>query len=154
MRRISYAICEAASSDPRPSATTTPHARQPAQMPRPASNARRPPSTAEVRSTRAVSRHGDSGRMPAATQKASRAAVGVMAVSGMVAQACRMRPRTGAPNGIITAFCGRPPLDVLLALPATIYKAELDDSEGDRHYYGSHGLTVARHPSETDERMM
>ena len=41
-----------------------------------------------------------------------------------------------------------------MALRATIYKAELHVADGDRHYYGSHGLTVARHPSETDERMM
>lgn len=41
-----------------------------------------------------------------------------------------------------------------MALRATIYKADLHVADGDRHYYGSHGLTVARHPSETDERMM
>lgn len=41
-----------------------------------------------------------------------------------------------------------------MALRATIYKAELHVSDSDRHYYGSHALTVARHPSETDERMM
>ncbi|OZI24112.1 hypothetical protein CAL18_09385 [Bordetella genomosp. 7] len=41
-----------------------------------------------------------------------------------------------------------------MALRATIYKAELHVADGDRHYYGTHGLTVARHPSETDERMM
>ncbi|WPL81033.1 YaeQ family protein [Bordetella hinzii] len=41
-----------------------------------------------------------------------------------------------------------------MALRATIYKADLNIADTDRHYYGSHGLTVARHPSETDERMM
>ncbi|WP_332607554.1 YaeQ family protein [Achromobacter sp. ESBL13] len=41
-----------------------------------------------------------------------------------------------------------------MALRATIYKAELNVADTDRHYYGSHALTVARHPSETDERMM
>src|SRR6478609_8303856 len=41
-----------------------------------------------------------------------------------------------------------------MALRATIYKADLNVADTDRHYYGSHGLTVARHPSETDERMM
>ena len=41
-----------------------------------------------------------------------------------------------------------------MALRATIHKADLHVADGDRHYYGSHGLTVARHPSETDERMM
>ena len=41
-----------------------------------------------------------------------------------------------------------------MALRATIYKADLNVADTDRHYYGTHGLTVARHPSETDERMM
>lgn len=41
-----------------------------------------------------------------------------------------------------------------MALKATIYKAELQIADMDRGYYGDHSLTVARHPSETDERMM
>ena len=41
-----------------------------------------------------------------------------------------------------------------MALKATIYKAELQISDMDRHYYASHSLTLAKHPSETDERMM
>jgi uncharacterized protein YaeQ len=41
-----------------------------------------------------------------------------------------------------------------MALRATIYKADLNVADNDRRYYGSHALTVARHPSETDERMM
>ncbi|WP_332674783.1 YaeQ family protein [Aromatoleum sp.] len=41
-----------------------------------------------------------------------------------------------------------------MALKATIYKAELSVADMDRHYYGDHGFTIARHPSETDERMM
>ena len=41
-----------------------------------------------------------------------------------------------------------------MAQKATIFKAELDISDMDRHYYASHALTLARHPSETDERMM
>lgn len=41
-----------------------------------------------------------------------------------------------------------------MALGATIYKTELHVSDIDRHYYGSHTLTIARHPSETAERMM
>lgn len=41
-----------------------------------------------------------------------------------------------------------------MALSATIYKIELHVADSDRHYYGSHTLTVARHPSETAERMM
>ncbi|MBS1190304.1 MAG: YaeQ family protein [Rhodocyclaceae bacterium] len=41
-----------------------------------------------------------------------------------------------------------------MALKATIYKAELQISDLDRHYYQEHSLTLARHPSETDERVM
>jgi uncharacterized protein YaeQ len=41
-----------------------------------------------------------------------------------------------------------------MALKATIFKAELQIADMDRGYYGSHALTIARHPSETDERMM
>jgi uncharacterized protein YaeQ len=41
-----------------------------------------------------------------------------------------------------------------MALKATIYKAELSIADMDRNYYDTHLLTLARHPSETDERMM
>ena len=41
-----------------------------------------------------------------------------------------------------------------MALKATIFRVELQVSDLDRHYYAAHELTVARHPSETDERMM
>ena len=41
-----------------------------------------------------------------------------------------------------------------MALTATTYKAELAISDMDRHYYATHALTLARHPSETDERLM
>lgn len=41
-----------------------------------------------------------------------------------------------------------------MALKATIFKVELQIADMDRNYYRDHVLTVARHPSETDERMM
>lgn len=41
-----------------------------------------------------------------------------------------------------------------MALSATLFKAELQVSDLDRHYYQQHELRLARHPSETDERMM
>jgi len=41
-----------------------------------------------------------------------------------------------------------------MALRATIYKADLHVADIDRNYYASHAVTVARHPSETDELMM
>ncbi len=41
-----------------------------------------------------------------------------------------------------------------MALTATIFKTELQIADMDRGYYADHILTLARHPSETDERMM
>ena len=41
-----------------------------------------------------------------------------------------------------------------MALSATIYKAELNVVDMDRHYYEQHSLTLAQHPSETAERLM
>jgi uncharacterized protein YaeQ len=41
-----------------------------------------------------------------------------------------------------------------LALKSTIYKAQLAVADIDHAYYADHALTLARHPSETDERMM
>ena len=41
-----------------------------------------------------------------------------------------------------------------MALKATIFKATLQISDMDRHYYQTHELTIARHPSENDARMM
>ena len=41
-----------------------------------------------------------------------------------------------------------------MAIKATVFKAALQVADMDRHYYAEHALTLARHPSETDERMM
>jgi uncharacterized protein YaeQ len=41
-----------------------------------------------------------------------------------------------------------------MALKATICKAALQVADMDRNYYADHALTIARHPSETDGRMM
>lgn len=41
-----------------------------------------------------------------------------------------------------------------MALKSTIFKAALQIADMDRGYYAEHPLTIARHPSETDERMM
>jgi uncharacterized protein YaeQ len=41
-----------------------------------------------------------------------------------------------------------------LALKSTVFKAQLAVADIDRGYYADHTLTLARHPSETDERMM
>ncbi len=41
-----------------------------------------------------------------------------------------------------------------MAIKATIYKATLQLADMDRQIYADHSLTIARHPSETDERML
>ena len=41
-----------------------------------------------------------------------------------------------------------------MALKSTIFKAQLSIADIDHGYYADHALTLARHPSETDERMM
>ncbi len=41
-----------------------------------------------------------------------------------------------------------------MALKATVQKVSLEISDMDRGYYATHALTMAQHPSETDERLM
>ena len=41
-----------------------------------------------------------------------------------------------------------------MALKATIYKAQLQIADMDRHLYADHALTLALHPSETEERLL
>ena len=41
-----------------------------------------------------------------------------------------------------------------MAIKSTIYKIDLQIADMDRNYYALHNLTLARHPSETDERLM
>jgi uncharacterized protein YaeQ len=41
-----------------------------------------------------------------------------------------------------------------LALRSKIYRAELSVADMDRAHYATQGLTLARHPSETEERLM
>ena len=41
-----------------------------------------------------------------------------------------------------------------MATKATIYKALLNIANMDSHYYAEHNLTLAKHPSETDLRLM
>lgn len=41
-----------------------------------------------------------------------------------------------------------------MALKSTIFKADLQVSDLDREHYAGYNLTLARHPSETDMRMM
>ncbi len=41
-----------------------------------------------------------------------------------------------------------------MALKSTVFKADLQIADMDRNHYADYALTLARHPSETDERMM
>ncbi|WBY00115.1 YaeQ family protein [Ramlibacter tataouinensis] len=41
-----------------------------------------------------------------------------------------------------------------MALKSTVFRAQLAVADIDHGYYADHALTLARHPSETDERMM
>ena len=41
-----------------------------------------------------------------------------------------------------------------MALKSTVFKAQIQIADIDHGYYAEHALTLARHPSETDERMM
>ena len=41
-----------------------------------------------------------------------------------------------------------------MAQKATVYRAQLSISDLDRNYYADHSLTLARHPSESEGRLM
>ncbi|MDO8376700.1 MAG: YaeQ family protein [Aquabacterium sp.] len=41
-----------------------------------------------------------------------------------------------------------------MALKSTVFRVNLQIADIDNNYYADHALTLARHPSETDERMM
>ena len=41
-----------------------------------------------------------------------------------------------------------------MAISATIYKTALNIADMDRHYYAEHNLTIAKHPSESELRIM
>lgn len=41
-----------------------------------------------------------------------------------------------------------------MAIKSTVIKVKLEIADMDRHYYQDHHLTLARHPSETDQRLM
>jgi len=41
-----------------------------------------------------------------------------------------------------------------MALKSTVFKAEIQVADMDRHHYATYALTLARHPSENDQRMM
>lgn len=50
--------------------------------------------------------------------------------------------------------CASFPFGTTMAPNATIHKLALQVTDMDRHYYASHNLTLAQHPSETPARLM
>ena len=47
-----------------------------------------------------------------------------------------------------------PAVGANVALKSTVFKFQLQIADLDRHYYADHALTLARHPSETDVRLV
>ena len=45
-------------------------------------------------------------------------------------------------------------MEAVVAIKSTIFKATVNVADMDRNHYGEYSLTLARHPSETDERLM
>jgi uncharacterized protein YaeQ len=72
-------------------------------------------------------------------------------------QMAAQRPATGRNSSAIDRGLCIPIFEdvgQIMAQNATIYKVELSISDMDRNYYETHKLTIAKHPSETDERLM
>jgi uncharacterized protein YaeQ len=60
--------------------------------------------------------------------------------------------RARHPAALFHSFFAAPRLP--MALKSTVYKASLQIADMDRNLYASHQLTLALHPSETEERLM
>ena len=59
-------------------------------------------------------------------------------------------PTPSLPSPSFNPFIPEPPL----ALKSTVYKAQLQIADMDRALYADHALTLALHPSETEERLL
>lgn len=66
----------------------------------------------------------------------------------------RVAPRNAAELSVILTSFQMSPGSLSMALGATVYKAQLSISDLDRNWYGEPVLTLARHPSETETRLM
>lgn len=83
----------------------------------------------------------------------------VLGIMGCLAHFVRVAPSRVAPRNaaelsvILTSF-QMSPGSLSMALGATVYKAQLSISDLDRNWYGEPVLTLARHPSETETRLM
>lgn len=67
-----------------------------------------------------------------------------------------MRGIDCSPAGVLHASVAKLPnlSPLLMALKSTVFKAQLQVADIDHGYYADHAVTLARHPSETDERLM
>lgn len=64
-------------------------------------------------------------------------------------------PRTGRAGPVSCAPLPLPfPVPTIVALRSTVFKIDLQLADIDHAHYADHALTIARHPSENDERMM
>ncbi len=63
-----------------------------------------------------------------------------------------MMPLVDSESGVPP--CKAPNFDLFMALKSTIYKAQLQIADMDRQVYADHALTLALHPSETEERLL
>src|ERR1700690_3782110 len=86
-----------------------------------------------------VAKHGKPSSVPGCSMRCSRRRTNESISDAATQRTIRFLISSGVPR---------------MALKATIYKADLQVADMDRHYYADHALTIARHPSETDERMM
>ena len=89
----------------------------------------------------------------------TRGATAQAAFSGMGAasQSRHEAVVTGARHSRSACLTYNPRLSVqvpMMSPKATVYKAELQVSDMDRHYYAAHDLVLAQHPSETEARLM
>lgn len=73
----------------------------------------------------------------------------------IVSSRIQARPRPAwHDQGLLYSQHNSSQLQTTMALKSTIYKIDVNIADMDRHYYQQHSLTLAKHPSETDERLM
>lgn len=58
------------------------------------------------------------------------------------------------PPTVLPQLCQPLTRQFIMALRSTVYKVDLHIADNDRSYYATHSVTAARHPSETEERLM
>jgi uncharacterized protein YaeQ len=72
----------------------------------------------------------------------------------MVTQSAAAGPGRRQRPGAVVECAAVDFLGIVMALKATVYRVQLEVADIDRGYYADHPLTLARHPSETEQRLM